>query len=55
MEPRGNNRSTLYANTLIKYVKYSSSYLTLEDSAVVEVGTKLDSVQPTMSPPNPLG
>lgn len=41
---------------IIKNYKYSSSYLTLEDSAVVEeVSTKLDSNQPTMSPPNPLG
>lgn len=27
----------------------------MEDAAVVEVGTKLDSNQPTMSPPNSLG
>lgn len=55
MEPLGNKTSILHPDMLIKNYKYSSSYLILGDSAVVEVGTKLDSNQPTMSSPNPLG
>lgn len=52
MEPKKQKKHDM----IIKNYKYSSSYLTLEDSAVVEeVSTKLDSNQPTMSPPNPLG
>lgn len=47
--------STLHAEVLINKQKKSSSYLTLGDSAVVKVSTKLDSNQPTMSPLNSLG
>ncbi len=55
MEQLGNKTSVLHPDMLIKNYKYSRSYLILGDSAVVEVGTKLDSNQPTMSSPNPLG
>ncbi len=39
---------------LFKNYKYSSSFSLLDDSADVEVSTKLDSKQPAMSSSNPL-
>lgn len=51
----GTERKHAHCVLLIKDYRYSSSYLTLDKSAVVEVSAKLDSNQPTMSSSNPPG